>query len=143
MPLWEIGARADRHGGMQNRIQGAAVEVREPLVLTPEEELAYEQRDLRTVAWRFLAAIRHDRDYIKLAAPAASMMRVILALGEEPEDRAAAIAETDVIGSVLHGMAPRTAAQWAIAESVYDAATIEDLRHWRESSPEGERYRSP
>ncbi|MGE3074661.1 MAG: hypothetical protein AB7N24_00915 [Dehalococcoidia bacterium] len=100
-------------------------------MLVPEEERAYEERDLRTVAWRFLSEIRHDEDFIKLAAPAASMMRVILALGEESEDRASAINEAAVIGGVLHGIAPRTAAQWAIAERVYDKATLEDLRHWR------------
>ena len=58
------------------------------------------------------------------------MMRVILALGDEPEDRAAAIAETAVMGSILHGIAPRDDAQWAIAERIYDEATLEDLRHW-------------
>ena len=119
---------------MQNKLQQApreAEEVREPLVLTPDEERAYAERDLRTVAWMFLAAIRHDRDFIKLSAPAASMMRVILALGEEPEDREAAINETAVIGSVLHGIAPRDAAQWAIAERIYDKATLDDLRRWK------------
>ncbi|MGE0601775.1 MAG: hypothetical protein AB7J35_19860 [Dehalococcoidia bacterium] len=119
---------------MQNRTHRATEEAeggRVRLVLAPEEERAYEERDLRTVAWRFLSEIRHDEDYIKLAAPAASMMRVILALGEEPEDRTAAINETAVIGSILHGIAPRDAAQWAIAERIYDDATLEDLRHWR------------
>ncbi len=102
----------------------------ERLVLSPEEEKAYESRDLRTVAWRFLSEIRHAPEFLKLSAPAASMMRVIFALGDEPEDRAAAIAETAVIGSILHGIAPRDEDQWAIAERIYDDATLDDLRHW-------------
>lgn len=102
----------------------------ERLVLSLEEEKAYEDRDLRTVAWRFLSEIRHSRDFLKYSAPAASMMRVVFAQGDEPEDRAAAIAETAVIGSILHGIAPRDADQWAIAERIYDEAALEDLRHW-------------
>ena len=65
------------------------------LVLSPEEERAYEQPDLRRAVWAYLSELRHSADFVKLAAPAASMMRVILALGDEPGDRAAAIAALD------------------------------------------------
>ena len=54
------------------------------LVLSPEEERAYEQHDLRRAVWAYLSELRHSADFVKLAAPAASMMRVILALGDEP-----------------------------------------------------------
>lgn len=93
-----------RHHG---RMPAQAAAPREPAPFVSDaEERAYERRDLRGVAWAFLYEIRHSPEYIKLAAPAASMMRVILALGEEPEDRALAIAEAAVVGSVLHGIAP-------------------------------------
>jgi len=118
-----------RHHG---RMPAQAAAPREPAPFVSDaEERAYERRDLRGVAWAFLYEIRHSPEYIKLAAPAASMMRVILALGEEPEDRALAIAEAAVVGSVLHGIAPRDEAGWAIAERVFGEETLEDLRHWR------------
>jgi hypothetical protein len=101
-----------------------------PLTLSSAEEKAYRDHDLRQVAWSFLSEIRHSADFLKYSAPAASMMRVILAQGEEPPDRAIALAETAVIGSILHGIAPRDAEQWAIAERLYDEARLEDFRHW-------------
>ncbi|MBK7329327.1 MAG: hypothetical protein IPI85_09665 [Dehalococcoidia bacterium] len=100
------------------------------LVLSPEEERAYEQHDLRRAVWAYLSELRHSADFVKLAAPAASMMRVILALGDEPGDRAAAIAESAVLGGILHGIAPRDGAGWTVAEQHFDEKTLEDLRHW-------------
>ncbi len=108
----------------------ANTDAREPITLSPAEEKAYRDHDLRNVAWYFLSEIRHSSDFLKYSAPAASMMRVILAQGDEPQDRATALAETAVIGSILHGIAPRDEEQWAIAERLYDEATLEDLRHW-------------
>lgn len=99
-------------------------------VLSPALEAVYARHDLLNAAWEFLYQIRRSPEYVKSSSAAASMMRVILAKGEEPEDRAVAFSEAIVVGSILHGIAPRDEAQWAIATKFYDEKTLEDLRHW-------------
>lgn len=91
---------------------------------------AFAERDLRGVLWEVLESLVMSDAEGKTATAAASIARAIASLGEETGDREQSLRETAVIGSVMHGIPPRDAAQWAIAERLFDAETVRALREW-------------
>jgi hypothetical protein len=99
--------------------------------LTIELATAFDKRDLATVAWDYLREVRSSSDYLKSASPAASMMRVIFALGAEDEVSGEKLEEAVVIGGAINGLPPITERGWSIAERVFEPAMLTYLRNWR------------
>ena len=102
-----------------------------PVGLPADLARAFEKRDLLTVAWDYLRHIRSSPDHEKLASPAASIMRVILALGGEDEVAAEKLEEAIVIGGAINGLPPVTERGWEVAARVFDPMMLAHLRAWR------------
>lgn len=90
-------------------------------------------RDLHAVAWRLLEDLLEDDrvDAARRASAGATLIRVVEALGEAPVSRERAAAEIALRGMVMHGMPPRNAEEWALAEELFTPDAITMFRTWK------------
>lgn len=102
-------------------------------------EGAIARRDLHAVAWRLLEELFEDDrvDAARRASAGATLIRVVEALGEPPVSRERAAAEIALRGMVMHGMPPRNAEEWALAEELFTADAIEMMRGWQPGGEPG------
>ncbi len=96
-------------------------------------EPAIAGRDLHSVAWRLLEDLLEDErvDAARRASAGATLIRVVEALGEAPVSRERAAAEIALRGMVMHGMPPRNAEEWALAEELFTPDAIAMFRTWK------------
>lgn len=92
--------------------------------------------DLKGVAWAWLAQLSRTLN-TEDANRAVAWARILEKLGAPDGETKQGLLEASVLGGVIHGFAPRTAEQWEFAESVFDAETLNDIRTWTPSTPEG------
>lgn len=106
------------------RPRGAASETRENAIPV---------RDLHAVAWRLLEDLLEDDrvDAARRASAGATLIRVVEALGEPPVSRERAAAEIALRGMVMHGMPPRNAEEWALAEELFTPDAVTMFRTWK------------
>jgi hypothetical protein len=93
---------------------------------------AIAKRDLHAVAWRLLEDLLEDDrvDAARRASAGATLIRVVEALGEPPVSRERAAAEIALRGMVMHGMPPRNAEEWALAEELFTPDAVAMFRTW-------------
>ena len=93
---------------------------------------AVAKRDLHAVAWQLLEDLLEDDrvDAARRASAGATLIRVVEALGEPPVSRERAAAEIALRGMVMHGMPPRNAEEWALAEELFTPDALEMIRTW-------------
>lgn len=139
-----------RKGGLCQNRRGAAcpyhtdderaraTSAQEPIAQEREEGIpgrrdAITARDLHAVAWRLLEDLLEDDrvDAARRASAGATLIRVVEALGEPPVSREQAAAETALRGMVMHGMPPRNAEEWALAEELFTPDAIAMFRTWK------------
>ena len=100
-----------------------------PAPLSAAEAAAYARRDLSEVLWFYLEGLRRELGF-NAGAQFTSAARAILACPPDEADLADAIAVAVVNGRVVHGLAPRDAGEWAIAERIYEQSTVKELEAW-------------
>lgn len=90
-------------------------------------------RDLHAVAWLLLEDLLEDDrvDAARRASAGATLIRVVEALGEAPVSRERAAAEIALRGMVMHGMPPRNAEEWALAQELFTPDAIAMFRTWK------------
>jgi hypothetical protein len=90
-------------------------------------------RDLHAVAWMLLEDLLEDDqvDAARRASAGATLIRVVEALGEPPVSREQAAAEIALRGMVMHGMPPRNAEEWALAEELFTPDAVAMFRTWK------------
>ena len=59
-----------------------------------------------------------------------TLIRTLHALGPEPEDEDAVLAEIELRGVVMNGFPPRNEEEWALAAKVFDADAIREFHRW-------------
>jgi hypothetical protein len=116
--------RAEDPGESDDRPRGAGPAARESAIAG---------RDLHAVAWRLLEDLLEDDrvDAARRASAGATLIRVVEALGEPPVSREQAAAEIALRGMVMHGMPPRNAEEWALAEELFTPDAIAMFRTWK------------
>jgi len=90
-------------------------------------------RDLHAVAWALLEELLEDErvDAARRASAGATLIRVVEGLGEPPVSRERAAAEIALRGMIMHGLPPRNAEEWALAEELFTPEAIAMFRTWK------------
>ena len=101
----------------------------EPAPVAPPAEV--EARDLVGLGWWLVERVISGATNTAEASVLASVMRVLAALGPGEMDRDAALREAQLRGLVMHGIPPRTAEEWELAESLFDDDALAELRRWQ------------
>ncbi|MBA4180311.1 MAG: hypothetical protein C0506_06960 [Anaerolinea sp.] len=87
-------------------------------------------RDLRALAWWAAGALLTGAVPGREISALCTLIRVLHALGPEPDDEQEVLAELELRGVVMNGFPPRNEEEWALAERVFDADAIEEFRRW-------------
>ncbi len=90
-------------------------------------------RDLHGVAWALLEGLLADDtvDAARKASAGATLIRVVSGLGEPPVSRERAAAEIALRGMIMHGLPPRNAEEWALAEELFTPEAVAMFRTWK------------
>ncbi len=119
--MWDVGRAPCRaHGTPKQRAVAAA-----------GEETGLPPKDIRGVArWVIERVARGD------LAPAEAQAintanRILTQLDPEGEEEELALRKAVVHGRALHGLPPETPEQWALAEQMFDAEGMAELRRWQ------------
>lgn len=110
------------------RETGAAVDAAEPGPMPSPE--VWKKRDLRGLAWWAAEHLLNGTLPTANVTALNGLMRVLIALGDDPSDEADVLAEIELRGIIMHGMPPRDEEEWALAERVFDADAIAEFRRW-------------
>ena len=86
--------------------------------------------DLRALGWSLLDRLANGELDPRRAGVMASLMRVVAALGPEPEDEQELLREAQLRGLVMHGIPPRTPEEWQLAERVFDDEALREFHRW-------------
>lgn len=115
------------HGARNVRTPEAAADIA-PVATSSGSavDAAIAARDLHEVAWTLLARESASDDPNKSLL--STLIRVLASLGPAPLDDEQALAEASLRGVLMNGLAPRNPEEWALAESIFDAPTLADLR---------------
>lgn len=99
----------------------------------PGRREAIAGRDLHAVAWALLEDLLADDtlDAGRRASAGATLIRVVEGLGEPPVSRERAAAEIALRGMIMHGLPPRNAEEWALAEELFTPDAIAMFRTWK------------
>lgn len=87
-------------------------------------------RDLRELAWWTAGALVAGTLDARDVSAMSTLIRTLHALGPEPEDEDAVLAEIELRGVVMNGFPPRNEEEWALAERVFDAEAITEFHRW-------------
>jgi hypothetical protein len=99
-----------------------------PAGLTPPP--AVDEHDLHGLGWWTIRnAITGDLETPR-AAVVATVMRVLAGLGPEPMEEQEALRDVELLGVIMHGVPPRSAAEWERAHQLFDADAIEEFERW-------------
>ncbi len=133
------GGRCRFHGAMAvGRSEAAApmpnasrrVDTRASSETRPPPE-AVAQRDIGGVCWLIVErALSDGGGDGKGAGVAVSALRILVGLPPQGTTAEAARAEAFLRGKVMHGIAPQTPEEWALAEEIFEENAIEEFRRW-------------
>ena len=84
-------------------------------------------RDVRGLAWWVVEEVVRGGVGGREASALCSLVRVLAALGPG-EGEEGSLLEVELRGLVMNGLAPRSAAEWALAERVFGAEGVGELR---------------
>jgi hypothetical protein len=87
-------------------------------------------RDLGRLGWWVLERLADGSMEPRRAGVFASMMRVVAAMGPDGATREEQLRETALRGVLMHGIPPRDAEEWALAERIFTADAIEEFHRW-------------
>ncbi|MFN0146830.1 MAG: hypothetical protein ACKVT1_09980 [Dehalococcoidia bacterium] len=87
-------------------------------------------RDLVGFGWWLIERVIGGAISTAEAGVLASLMRVLAGLGPGEMDRDSALREAQLRGLVMHGIPPRDAEEWALAESIFDDDALAELHRW-------------
>jgi hypothetical protein len=90
------------------------------------------EHNVREFAWWMIARLLSAELDAQRAGVLATLLRVIAALGPEPASRQKAFAEAALRGRMMHGMPPRNAAEWELAESIFSQEVLDEFAHYAE-----------
>lgn len=88
---------------------------------------AVDEHNLREFAWWLVGRLLTGELDAQRAGVLATLMRVVAALGPEPVSRERAFAEAALRGRMMHGLPPRNADEWAIAESLFSQEVLDEF----------------
>lgn len=99
-----------------------------------------DDRDLHALGWWLIEQVLDGESGVarEQIAIAATLMRVLAALGPASADSAAAARETELRARLLHGRRLRDEDDWLLAHSLFDDAAIEMLSGLATGSGEGD-----
>lgn len=95
-----------------------------------EAPVAVANRDLRALAWWAVGALLTGALPGRETSALCTLIRVLHALGPEPEDEQVLLAEVELRGVVMNGFPPRDDEEWELARRVFDADAIEEFHRW-------------
>lgn len=92
---------------------------------------AISRRDIGEVCWLIVKRALDDPGGDgKGASVAVSALRILVGLPPAGQTAEAARKEAFLRGKVMHGIAPQTAEEWALAEEIFEEKAIEEFRRW-------------
>ena len=86
--------------------------------------------DLRQLAWWTAGSLIDGTLEARDVSAMCTLIRTLHALGPEPEDEDAVLAEIELRGVVMNGFPPRNEEEWALAAKVFDADAIREFHRW-------------
>jgi hypothetical protein len=116
-PRWPLTRAPGSHPGEER-----APAAKESLPIPP----AVTEHDLRGFAWWLVSRLLSGELDTQRAGVLATLLRVLSALGPEPASRERAFAEAALRGRMMHGLPPRDAAQWELAESLFSQEVLDE-----------------
>jgi len=125
---FHLGKSGQKQAPRSARVTSVAPERLAERAVQPASALA--ARDLRGVAWWWLECLCSEAEPAKAAGAAASIIRVLSALGEAPIARERAFAEAELLGSLMSGIPPRGEEDEALAEEMLGADALERMARW-------------
>ena len=119
------------HGrGTRPAVEGVLLSPPAEAIPSGEAPVAVANRDLRGLAWWAVGALLTGAVPGREISALCTLIRVLHALGPEPEDEQVLLAEVELRGVVMNGFPPRDEEEWALAERVFDADAIEEFHRW-------------
>ena len=97
---------------------------------------AIRERDLRALGWWLIEEILAGRVTPPAASAVNRMMHTLLQLGPTPEADDLALQEVALRGLLMHGVPPRTDAEWRRAAEVFDDEALAEFRRWARAEAE-------
>lgn len=89
------------------------------------------ERDLRGTGWWLLEQLTGTVPFAaREGSVAASVLRVLAALGPEPASEDEALAEVELRGRLMHGQPPGTPQEWERAALVFEGDALAEFRRW-------------
>lgn len=96
----------------------------------PSPAGAIRERDLRALGWWLIEEILAGRVTPPAASAVNRMMHTLLQIGPTPEADDLALQEVALRGLLMHGVPPRTDAEWRRAAEVFDDEALAEFRRW-------------
>jgi hypothetical protein len=93
---------------------------------------SYAARDPRMFAWWAIGAVLESRLDSKDGAVVANLLRIIQALGPEPQSQAERLQEAQLRGRIMHGLPPQSPEEWEFAATLYNDEALAEFRRWEE-----------
>ncbi|MCC6382600.1 MAG: hypothetical protein IT304_08815 [Dehalococcoidia bacterium] len=87
-------------------------------------------RDLRGTGWWVIAQTISGELAPPRASVVVSTIRTLAALGPGDLDEEEALREVELRARLMHGLAPRTPAEWERAGSLFATETLSELHRW-------------
>ena len=122
------------HRAWHEGVKGAAAQADSP---TPRAESAgrpvpgaMRQHDVPGVAWWALEGLAAGALTSSDASVMASLLRVLLAANNIILDDESALGEIELRGLLMHGIPPRTEAEWERLESAFSPEAVAEIRRW-------------
>ena len=107
------------------------VQPQEPPTPPTNAELeALASRNLRDFTWYALEGVLRALGWERGGAVIASLIRALIAQGEDKMDLSEASAIAVVNGLMVHGIPPRNEEEWEVAGRIYEPKIVELLKTW-------------
>lgn len=85
---------------------------------------------MRALAWGLLDRLLDGPQDARTIATAASLLRLVAALGPEDPGLDEALAAIELHGRAWHGLPPRDSDGWQRAEALFGPEALAELRRW-------------
>ena len=93
---------------------------------------SYANRDPRRFAWWTIGAVLEEGLDARAGGVVANLLRIIQALGPEPQSEAERLKEAQLRGRIMHGLPPQSPEEWAYAATVFNDEALAEFRRWEE-----------
>jgi hypothetical protein len=98
--------------------------------ISAAERRALDERNLREFNWLALEGVRAELGYSRGGSVIASLIRTLIAQGEDHMDLKEASEIAVVNGLMVHGVPPRTEREWEIARRIFEPDVVRHLEGW-------------